>query len=406
MENKKCDEILQLLSFYMDKELSKEEEIVVKDHLKNCSDCSKEYAELLELKRIMEEIKEEEIEAPEGFTQSVMNRIEEENLSLPRTGKVHKFFDAFFSKPWIPAVIAAMLLVVMYIPGSLGPMVFSKVKSAALDDGIMYESEANKMMPGVSRSMEEAASPMEAQTLGGEFTNQEEAGAQRKIIRNGYISSEVTNYRETEKEIIIETEKLGGYVSGSNSYYYGENQDLLAGNINIRIPEDKFDQMLTFLESKGKTVSENMVSSDVTEEFFDISTRIKNLKIKEDRLLAILSKQGDLKDLLAVENEIAQTRSEIENLEGRLNLLNSQIAFSEIEVNLREVRSLNESISKDSVSGFGSKIKESIIRSVNMILDLGVKGIILITSALPFLLILIILYFVFRIIWNKKNRDL
>lgn len=406
MKNKKCDEILQLLSFYMDKELSKEEEIVVKDHLKNCSDCSIEYAELLELKKIMEEIKEEEIEAPEGFTQSVMSRIEEENLSLPRTGKVYNFFDAFFSKPWIPAVIAAMLLVVMYIPGSLGPMVFSKEKSAALDDGIMYESEANKMMPGASRGMQDEASPMEAQNVGGEFTTQEESKDQRKIIRNGYISTEIINYRDTEKEIMAETEKLGGYVSGSNSYYYGENQDLLAGNINLRIPEDKFDNMMSFLEGKGKTISKNTSSSDVTEEFFDTNTRIKNLRIKEERLLAILNKQGELKDLLAVENEIAQTRSEIERLEGRLNLLSGQVAFSEIEINLREVRSLNESISKDSISGFGSKIKESIIRSVNMILDLGVKGIILITSALPFLLILIILYFVFRIIWNKKNRDL
>jgi hypothetical protein len=112
------------------------------------------------------------------------------------------------------------------------------------------------------------------------------------------------------------------------------------------------------------------------------------LRVKEERLLEILSKQGELKDLLAVENELAQTRTEIERLEGRINFLSGQVAYSSIDINLVEVRDLEGSISGESVKGIGTRIKEAVIKSINQIIDFGVKAVVLISSALPFLLIL------------------
>lgn len=407
MKNKDCEEIIHLLSFYIDKELSTEEDMIIRKHLDKCPQCSKEHAVLLELKKKMEEISKEEMEAPEGFTQSVMEMIEEEDLLVKKDGKVYNFFDNFFKKPWIPAVIAAVLLVVVYIPGSLDSLFPSKgAPMETMDEGARYTSKTDgDMVAGSLQNIEETG-PQNPPSPGSGPTKDKVMLNERKIIRNGFVSSEVTDYKKVEKEIITETENLGGYVSGSDSSFYGEKQDLLTGNINLRIPEHKFDTMMAFLESKGRTVNKNTSSNDVTEEFFDMNTRINNLRIKEERLLEILSKQGDLKDLLAVEKEIAETRSEIESMEGRLKLLSGQVAFSEVEVRLKEVRNLDDSISKDSVSGMGRKIKESVIKSINMIVDLGVNGIILISSALPFLLILIILYFVIKIFWNKKKRDL
>ena len=405
MKNHNCSEILELLSPYIDKELGIDEEKAVAHHIKSCSECQKEYTELLELKKLMEEISKEEIQAPEGFAESVMNKIEEEKIQPEGNGKIYSFMDNFFKKPWIPAVIAAMLLVAIYIPDQLGPLMYrdggSKEESLENQVSLNFTAEDAKAKEGFVR----ASGAMEAPALQSEFADNV-VPEERKIIRNGYVSADITDYDKTEKDITAKTQELGGYIAGSNSYYYGENQDLQAGSMEIRIPEHRFDEMMSFLESAGKINSKNTSTNDVTEQFFDINTRVNNLRIKEERLLEILSKQGELKDLLAVEQELADTRSEIESLEGRLNFLSGQVAYSTINIELREVKNLDDSIAKDSVSGIGSKIKESVIKSINKILDLGVKGIILISSALPFLLILGVVYFVFRVIWNKKKRDL
>lgn len=405
MKNHNCSEILELLSPYIDKELGIDEEKAVAHHIKSCSECQKEYTELLELKKLMEEISKEEIQAPEGFTESIMNKIEEEKIQPEGNGKIYSFMDSFFKKPWIPAVIAAMLLVAIYIPDQLGPLMYrdggSKEESLENQVSLNFTAEDAKAKEGLVRSAPDIA----PRAMEGEFADNV-VPEERKIIRNGYVSADITDYDKTEKDITAKTQELGGYIAGSNSYYYGENQDLQAGSMEIRIPEHRFDEMMSFLESAGKINSKNTSTNDVTEQFFDINTRVNNLRIKEERLLEILSKQGELKDLLAVEQELADTRSEIESLEGRLNFLSGQVAYSTINIELREVKNLDDSIAKDSVSGIGSKIKESVIKSINKILDLGVKGIILISSALPFLLILGVVYFVFRVIWNKKKRDL
>ena len=419
MKNHNCSEILELLSPYIDKELGIDEEKAVAHHIESCSECQKEYTELLELKKLMEEISKEEIQAPEGFAESVMNKIEEEKIQPEVNGKIYSFMDNFFKKPWIPAVIAAMLLVAIYIPDQLGPLMYKgeEAKEDSMNNEVMltFTAEDAKAKEGLARTsgmMNSAATP--APQVAPDFAPSPGSGEfadnvvpeERKIIRNGYVSADITDYDKTEKDITAKTQELGGYIAGSNSYYYGENQDLQAGSMEIRIPEHRFDEMMSFLESAGKINSKNTSTNDVTEQFFDINTRVNNLRIKEERLLEILSKQGELKDLLAVEQELADTRSEIESLEGRLNFLSGQVAYSTINIELREVKNLDDSIAKDSVSGIGSKIKESVIKSINKILDLGVKGIILISSALPFLLILGVVYFVFRVIWNKKKRDL
>ena len=416
MKNHNCSEIKELLSSFIDKEVSQEEERLINEHLETCSDCAKELSELMELKYLMEKIGKEELEAPEGFAESVMNKIENEKIQQEKEGRLYGLFDSFFKKPWIPAVIAAMLLVVIYIPDSLGPMMArdggAEKESLENQLTVTFTSDDAKMKEGLTRAsgVMDAPAPQIAPdfapiTGSGEFKDNI-LPEERKIIRNGYISGEVRDYQKAEEGISAKTRELGGYISNSNSWYFGEKQDMLAGNMTLRIPEHNFDQMMSFIETMGKINNKSTSSNDVTEEFFDVNTRINSLRVKEDRLLEILSKQGDLKDLLAVENELAQTRTEIERLEGRINFLSGQVAYSSIDINLMEVRDLEGSISGDSVKGIGTRIKEAVIKSINQIIDFGVKAVVLISSALPFLLILLVVYLVLRVIWNKKNRDL
>lgn len=438
MKMHKCEEICELLSSYLDQELTLEEQKQVQEHLESCPQCRVALEELEALQHMMDNLEKEELEAPEGFVQSVMEKIrhEEDDTAenadgAPLTqatketvdgqgkspGKVTSLWDRMTRKPWIPAVIAAMLLVTLYLPEVLGPM---GQKNTASNDA---------MEPGFTSAMDNQGPMMKvAPTMGSpdifmdqSQTMNREVGdggipapaplpqgsgeeTERKIIRNGSISLDTRDYRAAEKQIVEQTTALGGFISQSNVYFYGEKQDLLAGYILIRIPEARFDQAMAFLETQGKVTSRNSNSSDVTEEFIDLETRIRNLKTKETRLLEILRSQGSLQDLLAVENELANTRFEIERLEGRLRFLGSRVELSTIEIHMREVRDLEGGISGSGFSDLGTRIREALFKSVNLLLDYTAKAIVFLVSLIPFLAIPLAVYVGFRF-FRKKDPE-
>jgi hypothetical protein len=74
----KCDEIKMLLSALLDDELSPEEKKMVGDHLAECETCRREYASLLKLKEVTDDMKY--LDLPDklwaGYWSGIYNRIE------------------------------------------------------------------------------------------------------------------------------------------------------------------------------------------------------------------------------------------------------------------------------------------------------------------------------------------
>jgi hypothetical protein len=74
----KCDEVKILLSALLDNELSPEQKKAVADHLSGCEDCRREYASLLKLKEVTDDMKY--LDLPDrlwaGYWHGIYNRIE------------------------------------------------------------------------------------------------------------------------------------------------------------------------------------------------------------------------------------------------------------------------------------------------------------------------------------------
>lgn len=76
-----CDRYMELLSAQLDGALTEEEEQELEEHLAACPDCRAAGAQLAALQSAFAEW--EDIPAPEGFTQGVMDRIRGENKVIP-----------------------------------------------------------------------------------------------------------------------------------------------------------------------------------------------------------------------------------------------------------------------------------------------------------------------------------
>jgi len=80
-------------------------------------------------------------------------------------------------------------------------------------------------------------------------------------------------------------------------------------------------------------------SQDVTEEYYDVETRIRNKKQEETQLLEILTKRtGKLEEVLQVERELARVRGEVEQMEGRLRVLASLTTMSTVTLEVHEIK--------------------------------------------------------------------
>jgi hypothetical protein len=163
---------------------------------------------------------------------------------------------------------------------------------------------------------------------GGSLPSTEE----RMIVRNGYIELVVADVLDTRDDIARLATSYGGYVVASS--IRGEEEDL-RGNITIRVPDDLFEQALAEMRGMAVRVTEESTSSyDVTEEYVDLQSRLKNAEATEQQYLNILEKATDVEDILRVYERLTYVRQEIEQIKGRMQYLERTSSMSLIEARL------------------------------------------------------------------------
>jgi hypothetical protein len=155
---------------------------------------------------------------------------------------------------------------------------------------------------------------------------------ERMIVRNGYIELVVSDVLDTRDDIARLATSYGGYVVSSS--IRGEEEDL-RGNITIRVPDDMFEEALAELRGMAVRVIEESTSSyDVTEEYVDLQSRLKNAEATEQQYLNILEQATDVEDILRVYERLTYVRQEIEQIKGRMQYLERTSSMSLIEVRL------------------------------------------------------------------------
>jgi Domain of unknown function (DUF4349) len=155
----------------------------------------------------------------------------------------------------------------------------------------------------------------------------------RQIIKTADYRIQVKDVDASSRRANQLATKHGGYVSDSeltNSSYETTNR------ITIRVPIARFDSLLNELGTEAiHTAHKRISSQDVTEEYVDITTRLKTKIEVRDRYIDILrTKAKTVKDVLAAEEQIRIIQEEIEAKEGRLRYLKDQVGMSTIRLEL------------------------------------------------------------------------
>jgi PKD repeat protein len=188
-----------------------------------------------------------------------------------------------------------------------------------------YEMENEKRAPAV---ISEGAMPISG-TGAGESWDDE-----RMIVRTGQMVMVVNEVPVVIDQITSLAETSHGYVVSSRVWKSGEK---LVGSISIRIPADDYTDVMEILRTMSVEVLQEITnSSDVTEEYVDLTSKLDNLEATETQLLAIMEKAETVEDILEVQAQLSKVRGEIEQTKGRMQYLERTSAMSLIEIQLQE----------------------------------------------------------------------
>ncbi|MBI3235994.1 MAG: DUF4349 domain-containing protein [Bacteroidetes bacterium] len=214
------------------------------------------------------------------------------------------------------------------------------------------------------------------------------------LTKTANIEIEIKDSKETTAEVEKLVKSLGGYISSQN-----QNSDnyAITNSCNIRVPNNKFDELLENLEKLGvKTVGRRIDISDVTEEYVDLDSRVKTKKAVENQYRALLAKATKMSDILEVEEKLRVIREETEVAEGRMRYLKNRVNLSTIDFTYKQI--LDYKYVPESGPGFFARIWKSMVNGWTNTGDFIIDFI----AFWPYL----ILIFIFRIIYKKWKLNL
>lgn len=247
-------------------------------------------------------------------------------------------------------------------------------------DSILYEGGH---VPGSSLSARHKDSELSQQV---QLVSQ----SPRQLIRTGWLALKVNDLIATKQVIDTLCKRTGAYMAS-------EEHDNLSGSLNsdlkIRVPSKEFDQLIEQIKKLADEVSHSSIEAqDVTEEYMDAEARLKNKKQLEARYTDLLRNAKSVSDILAIESNLNQVRSDIESLEGKINYLRNQVSYCTLHVNLYQPTGTDY--------GFFGKIGPAIAQGWDNLLDflLGLLKI------WPFLILLPVAFWGFRKVWRRFRR--
>ncbi len=218
-------------------------------------------------------------------------------------------------------------------------------------------------------------------------------GVNRKIVYEGNISAQTTNYEEDYNAILAKLQALGGYVeqvSSSGTKPASWQDEGRHASMTLRVPNAKFSEFMSFLGDLGETQSVTMSGRDISLEYYNTEKQIESLRKREARLQVLLDKAETMKDIIDLEDQLAAVSDQIEALETQVRTYDSLIDFSTVTINLQEVMEITE-VAPPTEKTLGERISSGFYSVLTVLADIGEGLLVFFISGIPVWIILAVI---------------
>jgi hypothetical protein len=402
----------------------------VEAHLEQCPDCRSYLEDLTLLKGELAAMPLKAL--PDGFEEELHSRlVEEANVKLvSKSSRISNFTHSTSFK--VLSGIAAVLIIAIVVVGTAGNPLRNLLSKAKLEeassDMAMGGAPAPAEMPTAAMDRDGTVVFEESMSNAKGFGEPQSAPVEpsippdstegfdpslfgKMIIRNGSVSLEVEEFDTAYAQVEEIVRSLEGYIEGADTYSTpiydsnGRRGDLQGGTVNLRIPSTRFDAAMQQIKTLGTVTHSNISSYDVTENYVDTQSRIKNLEARELRLRELLDRAEDIEDIMEIDLQLANVRTEIDSLNAIIKSYDKSLQMSFIQVSLNE-KPLSESTITTLDDNLFERMRANFIRSINAVVQMFQTIMVGLVAILPFLLIFgALMYLVLRLVRKfLRNR--
>ncbi|MBI2764361.1 MAG: DUF4349 domain-containing protein [Chloroflexi bacterium] len=230
----------------------------------------------------------------------------------------------------------------------------------------------------------------------------------RKIIFNAAINLGVKDVPQAFNAASAIARDNGGFVEkstfrGGSAGSDGRDE---SATLTIRVPADKYQDALQAIRTidGAKVQQEGSKSSEVTEQYTDLQSRQRNLERTESQYLKLLEQAKSINDILTVNDRLDNVRAQIEQIQGRLNVLDRLADLATIDVTLAPI-AIGKPGTNDGSTSVRAAFSEAWAGSLDVVRSIARGGAVVAVAAAWLALPVLALYLLGRrFVSRTRNR--
>lgn len=217
---------------------------------------------------------------------------------------------------------------------------------------------------------------------------------QARVVKNGQVKMEAERggYAKIRQDAAALVSASGGYIQDEHSSR--DDQGLVHASLTLRVPAEAFDRTMTEISAMGEMISSQVNTSDVGSEYVDLEARLRHLQAEEAFYLSLIGQAKTVQEMVTIREHLSSIQLEKEQVQGRMNFLDRQVAYSTLTLSVDEVEPGEE-------GGFWNSVGRAFRAFAR-----GMRALALaLFYALPWLVLAALVYLVvYLLVRNRKRK--
>lgn len=354
-----CREFEEQANLYLDGLLEEEEARRVEEHIALCPECKKLFEEL---SRVVEALGSlEELPLPDDFEAKLAEKL----TPAPKKRSLWRHPGLWTS---VAAVFAVVVVGLAGMRGQTNRLINANTSG---EDAVEMFTQAETMAAAAPEKfmsldaempMAEEEGPVSGGTGEARSMQQKPEGMQEKLIYTADVAMRSYSFDEDYQALKEKVKDLNGYID--NNYVEGLPYSQSGGSgrygsLQLRVPQEKYTELMTWLQELGEVTSTQERVSNITLQYAETKIRMENLQKQITRLQELLEEAESIEDIIALESQLTNVTGELEYVTAQLNRMDHDVSYSTVNVSLQEMRTASDPLPTKERS-FGQRMADAL----------------------------------------------